>query len=530
VATEVKRMDKPAIEQAVEQIIESIGENPKREGLLGTPRRIAEMYEELFAGLKEDPRELLEVGFDDEDHHELVVVKDIPFYSMCVPSKQLVDAVGGKKRAADVTVGDWLYTLDQGEVRTTKVVAVSHRPARELVRITPADSTPFFVTPEHPIMTPDGWRSAGELDVGNRIERTHPRRYVQRRYPIVEGYDLGYVLGAVAADASIQDGRRISLCVRDHDYARRFAKSFGHAFGRTPGIEPLKVPSGFLGRPVQMYRVRVVSSYIAGLMLKWFRCEGGTKHTKRFHLPHGVLRSREMTQGFLDGYVDGDGYTLPRTGRMIISSNRRFLRELAPVVGSRPASMGNGTMRLYISDRWHKPGWYGRPGFAPTTQPYDLRDSRWVGVANVETLHADGTRPYAVYTFTCDPYPTFAIAGVLTHNCEHHFLPFHGVAHVGYIPQGRILGVSKVARLVEILARRPQVQERLTSQIVEFLCQGGLKAAGAGVVIEAEHLCMTMRGIKKPGSKVVTSATRGVFREDARTRAEFFAIVEGKRS
>lgn len=113
--------------------------------------------------------------------------------------------------------------------------------------------------------------------------------------------------------------------------------------------------------------------------------------------------------------------------------------------------------------------------------------------------------------------------------CEHHFLPFHGVAHVGYIPAGRILGISKVARLVEILARRPQVQERLTSQVADFLCEGGLKARGAAVVIEAEHLCMTMRGIKKPGSKVVTSATRGIFREDARTRAEFFSIVEGGR-
>jgi len=196
VATQVKEMDKRSIEQAVGEIIEAIGEDPKREGLIGTPRRIADMYEELFAGLKEDPRELLEVGFDDEDHHEMVIVKDIPFYSMC----------------------------------------------------------------------------------------------------------------------------------------------------------------------------------------------------------------------------------------------------------------------------------------------------------------------------------------------EHHFLPFHGVAHVGYIPQGRILGVSKVARLVEILARRPQVQERLTTQIADFLCQGGLGAAGAGVVIEAEHLCMTARGIKKPGSKVVTSATRGLFREDPRTRAEFFSIVEGKRA
>ncbi len=114
--------------------------------------------------------------------------------------------------------------------------------------------------------------------------------------------------------------------------------------------------------------------------------------------------------------------------------------------------------------------------------------------------------------------------------CEHHFMPFHGVAHVGYIPMGRLLGVSKVARLVEMLARRPQVQERLTKQIADFLCEGGMGALGAGVVIEAEHLCMTARGIKKPGSKVVTSATRGTFRDDARTRAEFFAIVEGARS
>lgn len=113
--------------------------------------------------------------------------------------------------------------------------------------------------------------------------------------------------------------------------------------------------------------------------------------------------------------------------------------------------------------------------------------------------------------------------------CEHHLLPFHGVAHVGYIPQGRILGVSKVARLVEMLARRPQVQERLTSQVADFLCEEGLNAQGAAVVIEAEHLCLTMRGVRKPGSKIVTSATRGIFRDDPRTRAEFFSIVEGKR-
>lgn len=109
--------------------------------------------------------------------------------------------------------------------------------------------------------------------------------------------------------------------------------------------------------------------------------------------------------------------------------------------------------------------------------------------------------------------------------CEHHLMVFHGFAHVGYVPDGRIVGISKIARLVEILARRPQVQERLTSQIADLLMEG-LRPRGAGVVIEATHLCMTIRGVRKPGSKVVTSATRGIFRENPSTRAEFFSIVK----
>ncbi len=111
-----------------------------------------------------------------------------------------------------------------------------------------------------------------------------------------------------------------------------------------------------------------------------------------------------------------------------------------------------------------------------------------------------------------------------TSMCEHHMMPFRGRAHVGYIPQGRIVGISKIARVVEVLARRLQVQERLTSQIADLLMEH-LGARGAGVVIEAEHLCVTARGVKKPGSQVVTSATRGIFREDPRTRAEFFALL-----
>lgn len=109
--------------------------------------------------------------------------------------------------------------------------------------------------------------------------------------------------------------------------------------------------------------------------------------------------------------------------------------------------------------------------------------------------------------------------------CEHHLLPFHGVAHIGYIPaeSGKITGLSKLARLVDVFSRRPQVQERLTTQIADSLMEI-LEARGAIVVIEAEHMCMTLRGVRKPGAKTTTSAVRGQLR-DATTRAEAMSLI-----
>ncbi len=110
--------------------------------------------------------------------------------------------------------------------------------------------------------------------------------------------------------------------------------------------------------------------------------------------------------------------------------------------------------------------------------------------------------------------------------CEHHLLPFHGVAHLGYIPgeDGRITGLSKLARLVDVYARRPQVQERLTAQIADLLMER-LKPRGVIAVLECEHMCMAMRGIGKSGSRTVTSAVRGLFKQDAKSRAEAMSLI-----
>ena len=110
--------------------------------------------------------------------------------------------------------------------------------------------------------------------------------------------------------------------------------------------------------------------------------------------------------------------------------------------------------------------------------------------------------------------------------CEHHFLPFYGSAHVGYIPNGRLVGISKIARALDILAKRPQVQERLTRQMADAILEG-LNADGVAVVLRAEHMCLSMRGARKPGSRVVTSAVRGPFAKGSVGRGEFLTLVHG---
>ena len=136
-------------------------------------------------------------------------------------------------------------------------------------------------------------------------------------------------------------------------------------------------------------------------------------------------------------------------------------------------------------------------------------------------------RPFAATTFPNDEgYDELVLARAipLRSVCEHHLLPFAGVAHVGYLPGDRILGLSKLARLVEHFAARPQVQERLTQQIADWLDRE-LDARGVGVVLDAEHSCMTLRGVQAVGARTVTSALRGLLRNSPSSRAEFFALT-----
>jgi GTP cyclohydrolase I len=506
-------------EGLVRELLTLLGEDPDREGLLRTPERVARAYRFLTEGYRNDVEELFNDAFFTEEYDEMVVVRDIEFYSLCVPSKQLVNAVDGALPAAKLRIGDRLWTLHNGEVRETTITDVSRRSTRELVEVA-SDGGTFRVTPDHPFATRNGWMEAADLG-GEEIEWTASRSLCRRRYTPRPGYSFGYAVGAVCSDGTVAK-RYLSLVVNEQPFAEKFAAAMRKAFGVRARVEPTSRPSGFTGRQIPGFRVRVVSSYLADLFRSWL---GGDAHHMRQAFPRVVLNSTESLQGFIDGYVDGDGSKVKQgTGAVVVGSNAPFLQEFAEAIDARFTPRYHGPSRLYISNRWNRPGWYRKHGFRQESHSTTLLESRYVPVRSVRRVRSEGKKPFTVYSFQCSPYPTFLIAGHLAHNCEHHILPFFGRAHVAYLPRRKIVGLSKIPRLVDHFARRLQVQERMTKQIAEAMMER-LEPLGVGVVIEARHLCMVMRGVEKQHSTMTTSHMLGNFRDHQPTRLEFMNLI-----
>jgi GTP cyclohydrolase I len=277
-----------------------------------------------------------------------------------------------------------------------------------------------------------------------------------------------------------------------------------------------------------MHRVRVVSRAVGATLGRWLGVpeNGSRSKTIAFEFPRVVTSSREMMQGFLDGYCDGDGH-VAGSGRLITSANRKVPGALADYLETPLAATGtDGCSRVYVSHWWAEAGWYEKHGFRRQSESYVPVDSSHAEVVTVRRIPA-ARRPHTVYSITCEPYPTFLIAGHLGHNCEHHVLPFFGKCHIAYMPGKKIVGLSKLPRLVEMFSRRLQVQERLTTQIANTL-NDVLQPRGVAVVMEAIHLCMLMRGVEKQNSKAVTSAMLGSFRARPETRAEFMELIKSR--
>jgi len=446
---------------------------------------------------------------------------------MCVYTKE------GVKFAEYIKKGDELLTFDEKKnLVYTKVGEIFKRQVSEILEIEINNGIKIKVTEEHPIYVKGkGWVTANDVIIGDEVLIVKGRSGIKKRRNLTfkKDYNLGYFVGALASDGSIWRNQ-IRLEVNNRNFAEKFAFSIRESFGLETKIEEISKPSGFLAKIIKQYRVRVVCGELVRIVKDIFE---GEKKTKNFHLPKIILENENIFKGFLHGYLDGDGYIYKgKNGKFkyarVFSSNKVFLGELAEIFNSRIGRCSSpNEYELHIPAQWifelkRKDSY--RP-FFPSKENFEFKNYEFRMVKN-RKIRRTIRKKYIVYNFSCHPFKTFIINGVWVHNCEHHLLPFIGKAHIAYIPRRcRVTGLSKLARVVDILSRRLQVQERLTTQVAEIV-MSKLKPQGCMVVIEAEHLCMSMRGVQKQGTLTVTSAVRGIFKTNSKTRSEAMALIK----
>ncbi|MFC7966345.1 hypothetical protein [Streptomyces cinereoruber] len=319
-------------------------------------------------------------------------------------SKMLVNLVSGCAQAKKVVPGSEMWTLDGDRTVRTTVVDVTAVKARTAVDVV-TDHMTFTVSPDLLLSTPDGWAPAAEA-AGKTVAWTHARKLCRERLTIKPGYEFGYFVGATCADGTVGKNY-VSLVVNEERFAARYAAALTSCTGLPARLEAVTRPSGYLKRDLPGFRVRVVSSYLADALRHYV---GGDAHHMRQSFPRVVLRDIDTFDGFLDGYIEGDGCRIKGwEGRQIVSSNVSFLAELAQIIGARFTPPRQGLRsQLCVSNRWA-----GRGTFVPEEHPLDPPESSWIKVHEVRPRPALGAKPFTFYGYHLAPHPTFLLNGHL---------------------------------------------------------------------------------------------------------------------
>ncbi|WP_369144926.1 hypothetical protein [Streptomyces sp. R44] len=318
-------------------------------------------------------------------------------------SKMLVNLVDGCVQAKNVAPGSAMWTLDGDRTVQTTVVDVTAVKGRQAVDVV-TDHMTFTAGPDLLLLTTDGWAPAADA-AGAAIAWTHAKKLCRERLTIKPGYEFGYFVGATCADGTVGKNY-VSLVVNEEDFASRYATALTACTGLPARLEAVSRPSGYLKRDLPGFRVRVVSSYLSDAMRHYV---GGDPHHMRQRFPRVVLRDIDTVEGFLDGYIEGDGYRSRQwRGRVMTSANVPFLAELAPVIGARFTPASAGASRLCVSDRWA-----GRGTFVPEHHRISPPESTWIKVHEVRPRTALGAKPFTFYSYRLAPYPTFLVNGHL---------------------------------------------------------------------------------------------------------------------
>lgn len=455
-------------EELVERMLAQLGDDPGRGGLVETPARVAKAWRHWFSGYGREPADVLKT-FEDgaEGVDELVLVSSIPVYSHCVVGSTFVETPRGRIPISRLRSNDWVYTVDPATLEISLAQCQNPRITRvdaDLVRVY-TDNDTLICTPDHKILLTDGtWVEAQNLKNNDRL--------VSLYRGVMAGGKGDTAYPTLISSRNTRWGRPllfngVSKQVTEHRFTVGNTEQHmitHHEDGRVWNNVPENLSLITTG-----------------------------EHNMRHSRTEKLAPSKSRLQAV------AESSRRPEVRAQRSESLKQYWANL---------SQGEREYRSAIVSAGRKRGKVSPNHVVFGVESLDYQEDVWC-------MDVPGNQ-------------TFFANGIAVHNCEHHVAPIFGVAHVGYIPNRRIVGLSKLSRVVDVFARRLQVQERLTNQVADALWEN-LEPQGVGVVLECRHLCMESRGVQQQGTITTTSALRGCLKEEHEARSEFLQLIDSAR-
>lgn len=460
--------DAAYFENIIRQILMGIGEDPDRDGLLETPKRVVKSWDELFSGYTKNVEDVFKV-FEADGQDEMVVLKDSEIFSNCVTGDTQIYMPGGSRRIKDIIGQEpWVYTWDEQENQFTIKRAFDIRKTQEnakVYRVVFCDGSSINATSNHKFLLLDGsWKELKDLKTYDRLKSL--RISLDSQELLLNRY-----CQSDNKKSWVRESRFIWGMINN-----KFNLPWkGYVIHHING-------NHFDNRPENLMRLNYVEH--AKIHYANLSEEQKLKRVKKARAGHESLKTKNFEK-----YQE-------------LKNKQR-----------------KGILKFYQTEK----------GLELRKKKVSQAKAQWEkrkleqGLLNHKVLYIEFLGEENVYNMEVEDTHNYVANGVVIHNCEHHMQPFFGKVHIAYIPDGKVIGISKLARLADIYAHRLQIQERLTKQITDALMQY-LKPKGAACVIEAQHLCMKMRGVNKQNSIMLTSSLTGCFKQPE-VRSEFFRLI-----
>ena len=523
-----------AIEEHLESIMKLL-EIDKTESNKNTPHRVAKMWvKELF--VNRNNRNISDLDrqittFPNIYGNDVVIMRGIKFNSMCFTSKTPIKVKGGTKYIRDIKEGDIVLTIsDKGEVVEAPVTNVMKRVVNDTLIVHTANGKHLRCTPNHPFYVVDkGWVNAEDLEPNDPLVCLNKGDDLNKSstwdFTVKEGYSFGYVLGAIASDGSTWRNQT-RLEVNDEFFANEFCTHLKEAFNIEAIVTKSKYSSGFTPNKYEHRNlVRIVSGYFVDYLRRVF---DGSTGSKDFCFPKIVLNSYESFRGFIHGYYMGDGTSYKGKYVRIISANKDFSYTLANILRT-TIDYRQGVYIIPIP--LHLFGLNKRQKYEKDFMNRfcnEIMNKEKVNInpliSTTSVLSIEELPPHevTVYNFEVENHHTYLAGDILVHNCEHHWLPFSGEVTVAYVPDKKIIGLSKIPRIVKYFSKKPTLQEKLGKEILDYL-NFAVKPIVAKVVIKSTHSCVKCRGAE---SDCETVTQVSIVREDISKEAALNFLTE----